>query len=184
MPTRILKADLRKDKSVKVVFKQQEVGKEGMDSMYNTQVDKKTDQVAHKDLQYAFARLAPHILFYTELIGPEIAIPADMEPVDFFNKFNYEDDLRFKGLEVTGIETIGKNSIDGIRIKGTKENKFGDITPIKTTTIFLDRSPDNSKRYELVVLLSAQLETLITELESYCFEAKAMPKHQEELELK
>jgi len=163
---RVLKAELTKKNQLKCEYKQTEVGRDrNLDQPFNVKVGKVSDQEAHRDLCYAFSRLSPHILFSSELIDAKVAIPTSIEDKDWFDKFHYEDDSRFDGVNVNKIETFGKNAIEGVRLIGTKETSKGEIVPLKSPVIYFDRS--NTEHYPLVAILESQIETLIFEIEEY-----------------
>lgn len=162
---RILKCELTKKGLLKLDYKQTEVGINGLDDAAIATTKKTSDKQAHRHLVDAFNRLSPHLLFQTELIDSKVAIPADMEAEEWFQKFHFDDDDRFEGVSVTKIETFGKDSVEGIRIIGQKENSNGDVCPLKTGVIYFDREdPDH---YPLNHIVETAWETLEFECEEW-----------------
>jgi len=180
--TRIISAHITKKNTLKAKYTQKEVGKGGLDTLYDTEQTKKTTQEIHRDLDYAYQKMVPHLMFSTQLIDKSVAIPADMEPENYFNDFFWEDDKRFDGIHITGIKTFGKHAVEGIYLYGYKMTEFDDVVELKSPLISLDRSPANT--YPLHVLFGAQMETLLTEIELYIFEGKSVNDNQLSLELK
>lgn len=180
MAARIEKVELKKDGTIKVKYKQNEVPRSGDMEFCKAKYLKESEQLAHKDLTNAFARLTPHLLFSTELIGEDIAIPSHIEDKEYFDKFHFEDDPRFADVHVTAVQTYGKDSLDGVQLFGYKENSKGYQCKFKTDVIYLDRADPN--HYQLLVILDSQIETLLHEVEEY-INGKTVAKAQMELEL-
>lgn len=180
--TRIVSAHLTKKNTLKAKYTQKEVGKGGLDTLYDTEQTKKTTQEVHRDLDYAMQKLVPHLMFSTQLIDKSVAIPADMEPENYFNDFFWEDDKRFEDIKITGIKTFGKHAVEGIYLYGHKVTEFDDIVELKSPLISLERDPNNN--YPLNVLFGAQIETLLFEIDKYIFEGKSVSDNQMSLELK
>lgn len=178
--TKIEKVELKKDGTVKVKYRQNEVPRSGDMEFCKAKYQKESEQLAHRDLQYAFARLVPHLLFSTEFIDPSIAIPTSVDDKSFFDKFHFEDDKRFEEVHVTGVQMYGKDSLDGVQLFGHKETSKGDFVKFKSPLIYLDRSDPN--HYPLLVILDSQIETLIHEVDEY-INGKTIPKSQLELEI-
>lgn len=162
---RLLQAELTKRNFVKLKFKTVEVGINGIDDASNPKTSKEYDKIAHRHLVDAFYRFSPHLLFQTQLIDDKVAIPADTEPEEWFQKFKFKEDKRFDGVRVTMIKTFGKETVEGIQILGFKENESGDVCPLKTGVIYWDREDPN--HYALNHIVQAAYETLEFEVEEY-----------------
>lgn len=170
MATRIISAHLTKKGSVKIIYKQQEVGKAGIEEIFDAEYLKKSNQEAHRDLIHAFDSFVPHVMFRCQFVDKSVAIPTSIPDEDYFKKWHWEDDERFADLRVTGFKTFGKHAVEGIYVYAEKETEDGQVIPFRTPLISFDRNGDNP--YALHVLASSQYETVEEEINKYAFEAK------------
>lgn len=155
---RLQKVELSKKNLVKIQYKQVEVGINGIDDAANVKNNKESDKPAHRHLVDAMQKMAPHLLFQTQLIDHKVNIPADMEPEEWFQGWHFDNDSRFEGVRVTKVETFGKDSVEGIRLFGEKVNENGDKCPLKTGVIYWDR--EDPTHYPLNHIVMTQFETL------------------------
>jgi len=162
---RLLKCELTKKGLLKLDYRQTEVGVNGVDDAAIATIKKTSDKVVHRHLSNAFSRFIPHLLFQTELVDHKVAIPESLSAEEWFTGLHFDDDDRFEGVQVTRIDTFGKDSIEGIRIIGYKENSKGDICPLKSGVIYFDR--EDPEHYALNHLVQASLETLEFECEEW-----------------
>lgn len=181
MASRIETVELKKDGTIKVKYKQNEVSRNGEMEFVKAKYVKESEQLAHKDLINAFLRLTPHLMFHTGFADKNVAIPTKMEDKIWFDDHHFMEDDRFKSVRVTGVKTFGNDVIDGVSLSGFRENDEGYQCKFKTDCIYLDRADPN--HYPLVVILDAQIETLMFEVEEYVNNGKTIPKAQMELEL-
>lgn len=170
MATRIISAHLTKKNTLKVKYKQQEVGKNGLEEVFDSELAKSSNQEIHRDLDVALHNLVPHLMFSTGLIDGSVAIPPTIKDEEYFQKFHWQDDKRFEGVSVTGVKTFGKHVVEGIYIYGQVENEHGDVTSFRSPLISLDISPEN--KYQLNHILNPQWATVETEIDKYIFELK------------
>lgn len=180
--TRIVSAHLTKKNTLKAKYTNKEIGRSGMDTLYDTEQTKKTTQEVHRDLIYAYDSCVPHLMFSTQLIDKSVAIPADMEPEKYFKDWHWENDSRFDDIHVTGIKTFGKHAIEGIYLYGHKITEHGDVVELRSPLISLDRDPNNN--YPLHILFGAQIETLLFEIDAYLTNGKSVADNQLSMELK
>lgn len=170
MASRIISAHVTKKGTLKAIFKQDEIGKNIAEDVFNAELSKKTSQKIHRDLENAFDAFIPHLMFSTQLIDKSVAIPTNISDEDYFKKWHFEDDRRFDGIKITGIKTFGKHAVEGIYIYGHKKTEHGDIVELKSPLISFDHNPEN--KYPLHVLASSSYETLEDEINKYLFELK------------
>lgn len=137
----------------------------GYNEVIEETVDKKTDQIRHKDFQAALDKIAPHILIRGEFtnIMDRLDRPIDMK---WFSDFSHEDDPRFDGIEITGVIIQGKDATDGVQLVGRKVMEDGGVIELKTPSIGLFND-GSDYYYPLADILSSQIETLLTEAESF-----------------
>jgi hypothetical protein len=163
---------------MKVFYNQTEGN--GLGNTFEVKWVKESDQYLSKDLEWAFARLVPHLLYASELIDDSINLDKDMNYEKWFNECAYHDDSRFDGLVLTEIEFIGTEALDAVRMKGyksTQKTAKEFKVPIPTPVINLDRVAEN--RYALVSILDAQLDDLQLEITEWLEKGKTLTKAQQ-----
>lgn len=166
MATRIISAHLTKKDKLKLKFQQTaRTGRQGINEPFSSIDTSNPDLEVHRHLKDALFRLIPHTLFSTGFADAKVSIPTAIEDKKWFDDGHFEDDERFSNIEVTGIDFIGKHAIEGVKIHAVKSNGKDEKTKFKTPVIYLDRNVEDA--YQLVVILNAQLETLIFEIEAY-----------------
>lgn len=137
----------------------------GYNEVVNETDDKNSDRIRHKDFQVALEKLAPHMLIrygFSNLMD-RLDRPIDKK---WFDDFASEDDPRFDGIEMLGIIIQGKDAVDGVQLLGQKVSDDGEVLPLKTCSIGLFND-GSDYYYPLADILSSQIETLLTEAESF-----------------
>lgn len=153
-----------------------------------------SDLPPHADYVRAFDRMTPHaliILGFADHNYPLIDKEMIMD-MQYFNKFEWEDDARFQGITLKAVAFKGNSSTpESISFHFLKESPYGGEQLLKTPYLALERKPapaeaDNdyesdgsekkeahiSKQYPLLDILISQIETLITEATEHQQEMK------------
>lgn len=124
---------------------------------YSNTIDKKCDQIIHKDLQASLDRLKPHLACICEM--PErsrITNIYDLNPEDFSN------------YVVTGYSHGGSDESAGVTIIGQKLLKSGKVLNLVTPFIQFE----DTDAYEYAGELYADIEACDSEVEEYLFNEK------------
>lgn len=151
----------KKSQRLIVNFTQTRVGPNRQ--LWNDQNRKNSDQRLSRALENIFEQLQPHLLYATELAGPEIKLGKEIDERKFFDEFEFKEIPLFQGLQITSIEFIGNESIDSVKLKGYRETQLTNKpfkVPLQTGVINLDRAADN--HYPLVHILIEQIDDLET----------------------
>lgn len=141
---------------------------------------KKTPQKLTKDLSDCRMRLEAHLMFASELIDEQIAIP-ELDYDKYFETFAHQNDNRFDGVEVTKVQFIPnkEGELHGVKIFGKKVTQKTDkpyTNNISTPVIPLNKESDNY--YKLVSILDAQVNDTIIAISNYLDKAKAVQSSQ------
>jgi hypothetical protein len=163
---------------IKVTYNKDEVSKEG--DVWGTEYSKKTNQYLSQKLSDNISALVPHLLWTTELISEELAVSGGLDYQAWFKENKYLDDSRFDNVELTKIQFIGKEQLDGVKLFGFKKTTKvgkGFKVKIETPVINLDRTKDGA--YALVAIMEAQLSDLDFSLEKYLEEGETLSKAQQ-----
>lgn len=175
MSIKIKRVDLAKDgKSVKFGFSQSAASKDGgiVESDYKAVTVHKG---AHEDFVAAFVKMAPHLLYATELAKVTVTSP------DWFTNYEFLNDDRFEGISVTGIKIVDKDE-SKIRLIGEKVTSNGDVCSIISPII--DLHTDDPSRYVLQSVIADNFKLFLAEASQYWDKQKYAPNPQQELELK
>lgn len=165
MATNIKKIKLNKKKQLEISQKRIEVGRAGISEPFG--VKSKGDlyeMEIHRDLEMALFYLVPHTMFSTSFVTKEVAIPVNIKDEEWFTGGHFQDDERFNNIEVVGVEILGKDGVDGVKLSAIKSGEFGE-SKWNTPPIYFDRGLENA--YPLISILSAQIETLLFEVDKY-----------------
>lgn len=149
-----------KKERLSVTYKSLKVAKGGR--IFSEEHTHDSDQPLHRSLDNILKALRPHLLYATELAGENIKLDEELDAKKWFNNFEFEEEKLFQGLQVTSVEFIGNEAIDGIRIKGYRETQNTD----KPQQVKLDTFPimfeglDNP--YPLQFIVEEQADDLET----------------------
>lgn len=127
----------------------------------------KSTMSRHPDFNRAMEIFKPHLL-----IRCGFAEPVDRlgQPIgaDYFLHHEYEDDLRFEGVEITGILVTTKKDKTGFQILGNHTTVDGQIVKLKSPPIStLKKQEGEGFNYPLIHYIDEQLDTLMLEAEQY-----------------
>lgn len=175
---KVILTQKRKKTLVKVIYKTTEGSKEG--NTFDVKYSKESNQFLSVDLDNAFRRLIPHLMFASELIDDSIKLDRDMDYPTWFKEHHYEDDNRFHNVVITEVEFIGTEALDAVKLHGYKATSRTDKefkVKIETPVINLDRVAEN--RYPLVAILDEQINDLELELTEWLEKGKTLTKSQQ-----
>ena len=122
--------------------------------MFNADWSKKSDQPINRDLSNAWDRLIPMLMYGTTLVDHTINLDESMDYDKYFREFEYNNDERFDGVNVTKAVFGGNNNVESVKLYGYKLiEEFGKPFKVKfeTPVIALDRHAEN--KFPLVVNL-------------------------------
>ena len=163
---------------MKVTYNQSEGNATG--TTFDVKWVKESNQYLSKDLDNAFDRLIPHLMFASEFIDESIKLNRDMDYELWFKDFHYNDDARFDNVYITEVHFIGTEALDAVQLVGYKETTKTakpHKSPIKTPVINLDRVAEN--RYALVTILDSQIADLQAEITEWLEKGKTLTKAQQ-----
>lgn len=173
----------RKKDYLRVTYNLVEVSKDRQ--TFDANYIKTSNQPMTRELSDAIKKLIPHLMYGSELVDSTMKLKDNLDYEAFFNKFHFQDDERFDGVEVTGVQFYGKESLDSIKIFGYKETQLTAKpfkVKIETPVINLDRMEEN--RYALCALLCDHVDDLETLLDNWLTKGDTLPANQVEMELK
>lgn len=166
---------------IKLSFGKVEVSKEKQ--MFDARFTKQSDQPMSRALSDALDKLAPHLLYATELCTTEIILDEKLDARKWFDEFQFNEEERFQGLKITGVEFIGNNDVvDSVKLSGYRETQLtekGFKVPLETQVINLDRTAET--HYALVVILEEQIEALHEALIGWLEKGETLSKAQQEM---
>lgn len=168
----------RKKTLIKVIYNTTEGSKEG--NTFDVKYSKESNQFLSVDLDNAFKRLIPHLMFASELIDDSIKLDRDMDYPLWFSDHHFQDDSRFDNVVITEVEFIGTEALDAVKLRGYKATSRTDKefkVKIETPVINLDRVAEN--RYPLVAILDDQINDLQLELTEWLEKGKTLTKSQQ-----
>jgi len=148
-----------KKQYVKVTYSAVEQNKERQ--MFNAEHSKKSDQPINKQLSDAWDRLIPMLMYGTTLVGHSIDLDENMDYDKYFREFEYNEDERFDGVNVTKAVFGGNANVESVKLYGYKLiEEFGKPFKVKfeTPVIALDRHAEN--KFPLVVNLEEMCNDL------------------------
>lgn len=164
--SRIQLTHKKKKTLVKVFYNETEVSMAG--NKHEVEVTKKTDQFMSKSLQHCVDVFKPHIMFASEMAGDKINLDGNMDYPKWFSTNAWGDDERFHGVEITEIQFIGNEILDGVKIKGyratqktEKEFKVAFETPVITL------ARESEYAYALTTLLDEHSHNLLIEIDEF-----------------
>lgn len=136
----------------------------------DTDVTKKCEMPAHKDLTEAFKKLIPHFMLLTEMRESEqLHIQASLS--GSIDKIK-EDEFDFTNCDVIAIKLDKSDSgCDSITITGNRYLANGGIISMSTASQELERK-DEEGEYEFIDQLALAVEAVKFEVNEYLFNEK------------
>lgn len=162
-----------KGKKVKLTFEQLVVPKNGGDP-FKKEVVETIHQEPDDSLVNAFLKLIPHAMFISQLI------PTQMGEIEsFIDNYQFTDDARFKGVNVTAIELSGKD-LDFVQVTVEKTNDRKETFSFKPAKLWMDDQTD--KAYVHTSHFAEIKNEVFSEAEAF-YKGKYKPSSQQELQL-
>jgi|SRR5215217_1021693 len=173
-----------KQQYLKVTFNKDEVSPDGQ--VFDAKYVKESNQKLSKALSQSLQSLTPHLLFATKLADSEIDLDENLDYPKWFKEDHWKDDVRFEDVTITGVQFLGNEVLESVKLFGHKEVDWTDSertfkVKLETGVIHLDRSEIN--RYPLVVQLEEQIDSLCQDIEAWLEKGETLTKKQQELEL-
>lgn len=118
----------------------------------------------HEDFNRAMAKMKVHLMVRSQFAEPVDRLGLPIQQA-YFADHIFEDDERFKGIDVKGIIFTTKDDTTSFQILGTKTTTDGEIIQLKSPVISTIKLPDGVGvyNYPLLVLGDEHKETLLLE---------------------
>lgn len=125
----------------------------------------KSNMERHNDFNRAMDRFKVHLMVRSELVD---AIDRTGLPIDetFFSEHIFEEDERFKGVDVKGVIFTTKEDTTSFQVIGSKTTEDGEVISLKSPVISTLTLTDGYN-YPLRVLADEHKETLILEAKEF-----------------
>lgn len=128
----------------------------------------KSNMVRHDDFNRAMEKMKVHLMVRSQFAEPIDRLNLPIEQA-YFTEHIYEDDERFKGIDVKGVIFTTTEDTTSFQIIGSKTTTDGQIIQLKSPVISTIKLPEGEGvyNYPLNVLADEHKETLILEAKEF-----------------